>query len=99
MIESHGLTVATAEVLGVSRPALSTFLNRSDLSGNMALQIEKALRVWMGTLMRTQASYDIASIQWREGVNRTSSPIIQRPILGRRSPVGSRDARPNGLTT
>ena len=62
MIEPHGLTVAAAaKVLGVSRPALSTFLNgRSDLSGIMALRIEKAFGVKMDTLMRMQASYDIA---------------------------------------
>ena len=47
VIESHGLTVAAAaQVLGVSRPALSTFLNgRSGLSGIMALRIEKAFGV------------------------------------------------------
>jgi len=45
VVEAHGLTVAAAaRVPGVSRPALSTFLNgRSDLSGMMALRIEKAL--------------------------------------------------------
>jgi len=55
-------------VLGVSRPALSTFLNgRSDLSGMMALRIEKAFGVKMDTLMRMQSSYDIARTRGREG--------------------------------
>ena len=69
VIEPHGLTVAAAaRVLGVSRPALSTFLNgRSDLSGMMALRIEKAFGVKMDTLMRMQSSYDIARTRAREG--------------------------------
>ena len=69
VIKPHGLTVtAAAKVLGVSRPALSTFLNgRSDLSGIMALRIEKAFGVKMDTLIRMQASYDIARTRQREG--------------------------------
>ena len=69
ILEPHGLTVAAAaKVLGVSRPALSTFLNgRSDLSGTMALRIEKAVGVRMDTLMRMQASHDIARTRAREG--------------------------------
>lgn len=69
VIEPHGLTVAAAaKVLGVSRPALSTFLNgRSALSGMMALRIEKAFGVKMDTLMRMQSSYDIARTRSREG--------------------------------
>ena len=68
VIDPLGLTVAAvAAVLGVSRPALSTFLNgRSDLSGTMALRIEKAFGVRMDTLMRMQASFDIARARERE---------------------------------
>ena len=64
-----GLSVAAAAgVLGVSRPALSAFINgRSDLSGNMALRIEKAFGVKMDTLMRMQASFDIARTRRRAG--------------------------------
>ena len=59
---------AAAKVLGVSRPALSMLLNgRSALSGLMALRIEKAFGVRMETLMRMQASYDIARTRRREG--------------------------------
>ena len=44
------------------------FLNgRSDLSGMMALRIEKAFGVKMDTLMRMQSSHDIARTRQREG--------------------------------
>ena len=68
VIEPLGLTVAgAATALGVSRPALSALLNgRADLSGTMALRIEKAFGVRMDTLMRMQASYDIARARRRE---------------------------------
>jgi addiction module HigA family antidote len=69
IIEPAGLTVtAAAVVLQVSRPALSSLLNgKADLSGDMALRIEKAFGVKMDTLMRMQASYDIAQTREREG--------------------------------
>jgi antitoxin HigA-1 len=62
VIEAHGLSVtAAAKVLGVSRPALSNLVNQNaDLSGEMALRIEKAFGVKMDTLMRMQAAFDIA---------------------------------------
>ena len=62
IIEPLGLSVtAAATVLKVSRPALSSLLNgKADLSGQMALRIEKAFGVKMETLMRMQSSYDIA---------------------------------------
>ena len=47
--------------------ALSALLNgRAGLSGTMALRIEKAFGVGMDTLMRMQASYDIARARGRE---------------------------------
>ena len=53
--------------LHVSRPALSSLLNgKADLSGDMALRIEKAFGVKMDTLMRMQSSYDIARTRKRE---------------------------------
>ena len=69
VIEPLGLTITgAASVLGVSRPTLSAFLNgRSDLSGNMALRIEKAFGVKMDTLMRMQTSFDIARTRRRDG--------------------------------
>lgn len=68
IIEPAGLSVtAAAAVLGVTRPALSTFLNeRSSLSPEMALRIEKAFGVSMDTLMRMQNSHDIAATRRRE---------------------------------
>jgi addiction module HigA family antidote len=68
IIQPAGLSVtAAAAALHVSRPALSSLLNgNADLSGDMALRIEKAFGVKMDTLMRMQASYDIAETRKRE---------------------------------
>jgi addiction module HigA family antidote len=68
IIKPAGLTVTAAAIaLQVSRPALSSLLNgKADLSGDMALRIEKAFGVKMDTLMRMQASYDIAQSRKRE---------------------------------
>jgi len=68
IIEAAGLTVtAAAEALRVSRPALSSLLNgKANLSGEMALRIEKVFGVRMDTLMRMQSSYDIARTRRRE---------------------------------
>jgi addiction module HigA family antidote len=67
IIEPLGLSVtAAAQVLKVSRPALSNLLNgKADLSGQMALRIEKAFGVKIETLMRMQSAYDIASTRAR----------------------------------
>jgi addiction module HigA family antidote len=69
IIDPAGLSVtAAATALCVSRPALSSLLNgKADLSGGMALRIEKAFGVKMDTLMRMQSSYDIAQTRKREG--------------------------------
>lgn len=68
IIEPAGLSVTSAAAaLQVSRPALSSLLNgKANLSGEMALRIEKAFGVKMDTLMRMQASYDIAQTRKRE---------------------------------
>ena len=68
IIEPAGLSAtAAAAALQVSRPALSSLLNgRADLSGDMALRIDKGFGVKVDTLMRMQASYDIAQIRKRE---------------------------------
>src|SRR6202158_3940363 len=68
IIEPAGLSVtAAAAALRVSRPALSSLLNsKADLSGEMALRIEKAFGVKMETLMRMQSAYDIACTRARE---------------------------------
>ena len=84
IIEPRGLSVtAAAQVLQVSRPALSSLLNgKADLSGDMALRIEKAFGVKMDTLMRMQASYDIARTRKREHeirVRRFESAVARSP--------------------
>lgn len=68
IIQAAGTTVtAAAAALHVSRPALSSLLNaRANLSGDMALRIEKAFGIKMDTLLRMQASYDIAKARTRE---------------------------------
>jgi antitoxin HigA-1 len=55
-----------AAVLGVSRVTLSNLVNgQADLSGDMALRVEKAFGVRMETLMRMQASFDIVRTRLR----------------------------------
>jgi antitoxin HigA-1 len=68
IIVPAGLSVtAAAKALRVSRPTLSSLLNcKADLSGDMALRIEKAFGAKMDTLMRMQVSYDIARTRERE---------------------------------
>ncbi|HEY1646898.1 MAG TPA: HigA family addiction module antitoxin [Terracidiphilus sp.] len=77
IIEPSGLTVtAAAAALAVSRPTLSSLLNgKANLSGEMALRIEKAFGVKMDTLMRMQSAYDIALTRKRE------NSIRVRPVL------------------
>jgi len=67
IVDAAGLTVtAAAQALRVSRPALSSLLNgKADLSGEMALRLEKAFGVKMDTLMRMQSAYDIAQTRKR----------------------------------
>ncbi len=69
ILEPLGLSVTAAAIaLGVTRAALSTFLNeRAHLSPEMALRLEKAFGVPMDTLMRMQNSFDIAQARKREG--------------------------------
>jgi addiction module HigA family antidote len=68
IIEAHHLTVtAAAKVLGVSRQALSSLLNgQADLTGDMALRIEKAFGPKMDTLMGMQSAFDIFQTRQRE---------------------------------
>lgn len=80
IVEPLELSVtAAAAALGVTRAALSAFLNgRSSLSPEMALRLEKAFGVSMETLMRMQNSYDIARTRERANeikVRRYASPL------------------------
>src|SRR5687768_5453606 len=67
ILERLDLSVtAGAQALGVSRVALSSLLNgQANLSGGMALRIEKAFGVPMDTLMRMQSSWDIVQTRQR----------------------------------
>ena len=67
IIEPAQLSVtAAAAALQVSRVTLSSLLNgKADLSGDMALRVEKAFGVKMDTLMRMQSAYDIAETRKR----------------------------------
>ncbi len=69
VIEPLELSVTrAAQVLGVTRPALSALLNgRAALSSEMALRIEKAFGLKMDTLLRMQVSYEIAQARGRAG--------------------------------
>ncbi|MEX2318215.1 MAG: HigA family addiction module antitoxin [Bauldia sp.] len=83
IIEPMELSVTEAAgVLGITRTALSAFLNeRSSLSPDMALRIEKAFGVGMDTLMRMQNSYDIARARERESeikVHRYTGKVGER---------------------
>jgi len=68
IIEPLDLSVTrAAEIIGVTRPALSALLNgRASLSPDMALRIEKAFGPKMDTLLRMQTAYDIAEARDRE---------------------------------
>jgi antitoxin HigA-1 len=68
IIEPLRLSVTrAAEVLGVSRPALSALLNgRASLSPEMAIRVEKAFGPKMDTLLRMHSAYDIAQARERE---------------------------------
>ena len=85
IVEPLGLSVTgAAQVLGITRAALSAFLNeRAALSPDMAIRIEKAFGVSMDTLMRMQNSFDIAVARRREGeisvaryIPKTSAPEL-----------------------
>ena len=67
IIDANGLTVTgAARILGVSRQALSGLLNANvDLTGDMALRIEKAFGPRMETLMGMQSAYEIFQVRKR----------------------------------
>ena len=81
IIEPTGLSVTkAAAALGITRTALSAFLNeRSSLSPDMALRIEKTFGVSMDTLMRMQSSFDIARARKREDQVKVPRVIAGRP--------------------
>ena len=68
VIDPLNLSVSdAAQLLGVSRQAVSLLLNeRTDLSPQMALRIEKAFGPKMDHLMRMQLAYDLAKQRAQE---------------------------------
>jgi antitoxin HigA-1 len=81
VIAPLGLSVTrAAEVLGVSRPALSALLNgRAALSSDMALRIEKAFGPRMDTLLRMQTAYEIAEARDKEASIKVKRYVAQPP--------------------
>lgn len=85
VIEPLGLSITNAaDVLGVTRQALSLLLNeRTGLSSEMALRIEKAFGPKMDHLMRMQLAFDLARQRQQEGrimVKRYSGQVkIEEP--------------------
>ena len=79
----QGLSVtAAAQVLRVSRPALSSLLNgKANLSGEMGLRIEKAFGVKMDTLMRMQASFGIGKGRGIARTGKLEKKIHVRPFV------------------
>lgn len=69
ILDPLGLTVSDAAIaLRVSRPTLSTLLNKgSALSAEMAIRIEKAFGFPMEKLLEMQFSFDIAAARDRAG--------------------------------
>lgn len=62
IVEPHGLNVThAARHLGVTRQAMSALLNgRAGLSADMAIRFEKAFEVKADTLLRMQATHELA---------------------------------------
>jgi antitoxin HigA-1 len=81
VIEPLDLSVTqAAEILGVTRSALSALLNgRAALSPNMALRIEKAFGPKMDTLLRMQTSYEIARARDREATIKVKRYVAKPP--------------------
>ncbi len=68
-IEPAGLTVtAAAEVLGVSRKALSELLNgHAGISPEMAVRLSKGFGGSVESWLRQQMQYDLARVQEKAG--------------------------------
>ena len=62
IVEAHSVGVAElAAAFGISRQAVSALLNgRANLSADMAIRFEKLFGIDAETMMRMQASYDLA---------------------------------------
>ena len=69
VIDELGLSVSkAAEILGVRRATLSDLLNeKSSLTAEMALRMEKAFRLNMDMLLRMQALHDATEMRKQAG--------------------------------
>jgi addiction module HigA family antidote len=74
IVEPHRLSVTgAARHLGVTRQAMSTLLNgRAGLSADMAIRFEKAFGLRADTLLRMQASYELAQARANEDAIRVA---------------------------
>jgi addiction module HigA family antidote len=81
IVEPLGLSVTdAASALGVTRQALSNLLNeRTGLSADMALRIEKAFGPKMDHLMRMQLAFDLAATRAREREIKVKR-VVRRPV-------------------
>ena len=70
IVAPHGLSVTDlARHLGVTRQAMSALLNgRAGLSAEMAIRFEKAFGIQAETLLRMQASHELAGARERAGM-------------------------------
>ena len=68
VVEPNGLNVTTlADHMNVTRQSMSKLLNgRQGLSADMAIRFEKAFGLSAGTLMRMQASHELAKARSHE---------------------------------
>lgn len=68
IVEPHGLSVTVAaEKLGVTRQAMSNLLNgHAGLSAEMAIRFEMAFGVRADTMLRMQATHDLAQARAKE---------------------------------
>jgi antitoxin HigA-1 len=91
LLDPRDLTVgAAAALLGIGRCALSNFLNgNSNLTGDMALRLEKAFGRPMETSMHDQYQYDLYHIRAR--AHTITGVRAYRPA-GRRTGTGRRDS-------
>lgn len=72
IVEPNGLSVTdAAKHLGVTRQAMSALLNgRAGLSADMAIRFEKAFGVKADTMLRMQATHELATARANEAAIR-----------------------------
>tara|TARA_R110002126_G_scaffold185894_4_gene334562 strand:- start:6060 stop:6371 length:312 start_codon:yes stop_codon:yes gene_type:complete len=81
VIEELDLSISrAAEILGVRRATVSDLLNeKSGLTPEMALRLEKAFGLSMDTLLRMQAWYDASTM--RENADQVDvKPFVPSPV-------------------